>query len=74
MPDMFLSRNVLGLGDVLTLLFFNFSFGYAITRIQTNQGGLILNNTDQLSVYIDVVNIGWRRKYHKAKRERYVSD
>jgi hypothetical protein len=69
---MFLSKNVLGLGDILTPLLYNFSFGYAIRRIQINQGGLILNNTDQLSVYINVVNM--KRKYNKAKGKRCVSD
>jgi hypothetical protein len=44
-------------GDVLSLSFFNFAFGYAITRVQVYQNGLKLNGTHQLLVYADEVNI-----------------
>ena len=55
--DMFLIKNALKQGDVLSLLPFNFSVGYAIRRIQVNQNGLKLNGTHQLLVYADDVNI-----------------
>jgi len=45
LSDMFPSRNGLEQGDVLTPLFFSFALAYAITRIQINQSGLIINDT-----------------------------
>ena len=54
--DMFLIKNALKQGDVLSLLPFNFSVGYAIRRIQVNQNGLKLNGTHQLLVYAGDVN------------------
>ena len=57
MPDSFPIRNGLKQGDVLSPLFFNFDFEYAIRRVQVNQDGLKLNGTHQLLAYADDVNM-----------------
>jgi len=45
-------------GDALSPMCFNFVLEeYAIRRVQANQGGLKLNSTHQLLVYVDDVNI-----------------
>jgi hypothetical protein len=54
---MFPIRDGLKQGDVLSLLFFNFALKYAIRRVHTNQDGLKLNGTHQLSVYADYVDL-----------------
>jgi hypothetical protein len=69
LSDTFPTTNGFRQGDVLQPLLFNFRLEYAITRVQINQGGLILNDTHQLSVYTDGVNTGWKRKYYKGRRK-----
>jgi len=54
---MFLIRNGLKQGDVLSPLIFNLALDSAIMRVQANQDGLKLNGTHQLRVYADDVNI-----------------
>jgi hypothetical protein len=44
-------------GDDLMPLLFNFALEYAIKKIQEKQVGLKLNETHQLSVYADDVNL-----------------
>jgi len=52
---MFPIRKGLKQGHALSLLLSNFAVGYAISRVQVNQGGLKLNGTHQLLVYADDV-------------------
>jgi hypothetical protein len=54
---MFPIKKSLKQGDALLQLFFNFVLDYAIRRVQINQDGLKLNDTHQLLVYADEVNI-----------------
>jgi len=44
--------NGLGQGDVLSPLLLNFALDYAITRVQVNKGGLILNDTYHISLIL----------------------
>ena len=57
MPDMFHIKNDLKQGDASSQLLFNFALKNAIRNIQVNQDGLKLNDTHQLLVLTDDVNI-----------------
>ena len=57
LSDMFLIRKYLKRGDALWPLLFNFVSQYAIRKAQENHHGLKLNDTHQLLVYTDDINI-----------------
>jgi hypothetical protein len=64
---MFCVKNGLKQGDALSPLLCNFALEYVILRVQVNQGGLKLNDTYQLLVYVDDVNtLG--RSVHTLKK------
>ena len=52
----------------LSPLLFNFALQYALRRLQVNLGGLKLNGTHQLMVYVDVNILGGR--VHTVKKNR----
>jgi hypothetical protein len=47
---------------------------YAIRRIQENQGGMILNGTQQVFAYADDVNIVGEKIYTMQKNTKAVLD
>ena len=54
-------------------MFFNFTLVYAIRSVQVNQGGLKLNDTHQILLYADDVNItGGRVHITKKKRDHLL--
>jgi len=55
--DIFPIKNGLKERDALSPVLYNFALQYAIRRIHVNQNGLKLNDTCQLLVYADDVNI-----------------
>jgi len=66
--EIFPIRNGLVQRDYLTSLIFSFSLAYANTRIQINQGGLIINDTYHFSFILVVLrNISWKPTYYTRK-------
>ena len=55
--DRFPIRKGLKQGDALSPVLFNFALEYAFRRIQVNQDGLKLNDTQQLLAYAFDVNM-----------------
>jgi hypothetical protein len=57
LSDNFPIQNDLKHGDALLPIFFNLALEYAIRKVQKNQVRLKLNDTHQLLVYADDVNL-----------------
>jgi hypothetical protein len=57
LSDTFPVQNGLKQGDALSQLLFNFSLEYAIRKVQEYQVGLELNETHQLLMYADGINL-----------------
>jgi len=57
LSDMFPIRDGFKQGDALSPLLFNFGLEYVIRMVQVNQDGLKINDTHQLLVYADDVNM-----------------
>jgi len=72
LSDTFLIRNGLKQGHVLSPLLFMFALECTNRRVQVNQGGLKLNDTRQLLVYADDVNI-LGGSLHTIKKRRNIS-
>jgi hypothetical protein len=72
LSDTFPIKKGLKQGDDLSRLLFNFALEYAITRLQANQEGLKLNDTRQLPVYADDVNV-YSENVHTVKKNTQAS-
>ena len=57
LSDIFPIRNGLEKADAILSLLFYFALGYAIRKVQVIQDGVKLNDTHQLLVYADYVNM-----------------
>jgi hypothetical protein len=53
--------------DALSPFLFKFALECAIRRVQVNQDGLKLNDTHQLLVYADDINV-WNRSIHTMNK------
>jgi hypothetical protein len=57
LSDIFPIKNGLKERDALTPVLYNFALRYVVRRVHVNHDGLKLNDTCQLLVYTDDVNI-----------------
>jgi hypothetical protein len=74
LSDRFPIKNNLKLGASLSLLTFNFTLEYVISKVQAIQVGLISNGTHQILVYADDVNILGRNILTVRKKHRSFSN